>query len=235
MTGKRVRRRTGARVVPALVAGVVATFGLVWWLVPLDGQPAAEDALDVSKQTSSPSSPTSAGVSVEASVSPATPARRAVPMAEAPAQVRLPSGTTVAVVAVSTRGNGLLDVPGDIRTAGWWRGGARLGDPFGSTLIAAHIDSTTQGLGPYAELLRVRQGERIVVTSKHLEQRFAVASLRLVPRASLAGATDLFAPSGPRRLTMVTCAGPYDAARGGYQNLAVVTARPINGPRRAHP
>ena len=131
---------------------------------------------------------------------------------------------------VHERPNGLLDVPGDIRTAGWWRGGARLGDPFGSTLIAAHIDSTTQGLGPYAELLRVRQGERIVVTSKHLEQRFAVASLRLVPRASLAGATDLFAPSGPRRLTMVTCAGPYDAARGGYQNLAVVTARPVTQP-----
>ena len=61
-------------------------------------------------------------------------------------------------------------------------------------------------------------------------QRFAVSSLRLVPRASLAGATDLFAPSGPRRLTMVTCAGPYDAARGGYQNLAVVTARPVTQP-----
>ncbi len=219
---------------PVLAGAVVAVAGLVWGLVwglgQLDGEPTADDALDVSSQASTSSSPTSAGPAAEVSASPAVPARRAVPAAEAPAQVRLPSGTTVRVVAVSTRANGLLDVPGDIRTAGWWRGGARLGDPFGSTLIAAHIDSTTQGLGPYAELLRVRQGERIVVTSKHLEQRFAVASLRLVPRASLAGAADLFAPSGPRRLTMVTCAGPYDAARGGYQNLAVVTARPVTQP-----
>ena len=70
--------------------------------------------------------------------------------------VRLPSGTSVDVDAVSTTSDGLLDVPDDIRTAGWWRGGSRIGDPFGSTLIAAHIDSRTQGLGPYAELLRVR-------------------------------------------------------------------------------
>ena len=165
------------------------------------------------------------------SASPATPAAPGVLVAEAPAQVRLPSGTTVAVR------RGVDDVPTACSTSpttsappGWWRGGSRLGDPFGSTLIAAHIDSRTQGLGPYAELLRVERGARIVVRSRHLVQRFAVTSLRLVPRASLAGATDLFAPSGPRRLTMVTCAGPYDAARGGYQNLAVVTARPVTQP-----
>jgi hypothetical protein len=235
MTGRRVRRRTGVSVVPVLAAGVVVVVaaGLLWWLGSLDRESAAGDGLDVPSQTSTSSS--SAAPSTEVSASPATPARRAVPVAEAPAQVRLPSGTTVAVVAVSTRGNGLLDVPDDIRSAGWWRGGARLGDPFGSTLIAAHIDSSSQGLGPYVELLRMRRGERIVVNSKHLEQHFAVSSLRVVPRGSLAREPGLFAPSGPRRLTMVTCAGPYDAARGGYQNLAVVTARPVNGPRRAHP
>ena len=42
-------------------------------------------------------------------------------------------------------------------------------------------------------------------------------------------------PPGPRRLTMVTCAGPYDAARGGYQNLAVVTARPVTRPASRAP
>ena len=33
-----------------------------------------------------------------------------------------------------------------------------------------------------------------------------------------------------RRVTLVTCAPPYDRARGGYQNLAVVTATPVQGP-----
>jgi hypothetical protein len=201
----------------------VAAVGVVWGLGQLSPDPApAGGALDVADAASSSSSPVSAA--------PATAARRAGRSAEAPSQVRLPSGTTVGVLAVSTTPDGLLDVPDDIRTAGWWRGGARLGDPFGSTLIAAHIDSRTQGLGPYVELLRVERGDRIVLRSKHLVQHFAVTSLRLVPRKTLADATDLFAASGPRRLTMVTCAGPYDAARGGYQNLAVVVARPVGGP-----
>ena len=63
-----------------------------------------------------------------------------------------------------------------------------------------------------------------------ISQRFRITSRHLVPRASLAGVRDLFSATGPRRLTMVTCAGPYDAARGGYQNLAVVTARPLGAP-----
>jgi hypothetical protein len=231
MGGKRARRRASRRVVPALVAVVAAAAGAAWGLNRLSADPAPDDALDVTGRSSAtppPASPSAAS----ASPSPATPARRAGVVAEAPTQVRLPSGTDVAVKAVSTTGDGLLDVPDDIRTAGWWRGGSRLGDPFGSMLIAAHIDSRTQGLGPYVQLLRVERGARIVVRSQHLVQRFAVTSLRLVPRASLADATDLFAPSGPRRLTMVTCAGPYLADRGGYQNLAVVTARPVTGPQR---
>jgi hypothetical protein len=29
----------------------------------------------------------------------------------------------------------------------------------------------------------------------------------------------------------VTCAPPYDASRGGYQNLVIVTATPVTGPQ----
>ena len=164
---------------------------------------------------------------------PAQPARRAgsAGPAEVPVSTRLPSGREVAVHAVSTRTNGVLDVPTDIGTAGWWRGGARLGDPFGSMLMAAHVDSRTQGLGPYAELLSVRPGQRVRVVSRHLDQTFAVRSLRLVPQGSLAGRDWLYSPAGASRLTLVTCAPPYDAGNGGYQNLAVVTAYPLSQPR----
>jgi hypothetical protein len=44
--------------------------------------------------------------------------------------------------------------------------------------------------------------------------------------------TEIFSPAGPRRLVMVTCAGPFDESRGGYQNLAIVTARPEGAPTR---
>ena len=131
---------------------------------------------------------------------------------------------------VSTRSDGGLAVPHDIRTAGWWRGGSRLGDPFGSTLVAAHVDSTTQGLGPGAALLAVRPHQRFVLTSATLRQVFRTTSLRLVPRSELAGERCLSSASGARRLVLVTCAPPFVPARGGYQNLAVVSAVPVSDP-----
>ena len=62
------------------------------------------------------------------------PATRASP--EARRTVRLPGGTTVRVRAVGTRRDGRLAVPDDVRTAGWWRGGSRVGDPFGAVDVA---------------------------------------------------------------------------------------------------
>lgn len=156
-------------------------------------------------------------------------ARRAstVVVAEPPELLTLPSGGEMLVRPAGTSPQGLLDVPADIAQAGWWRGGAQLGDPFGSTLVAAHVDSRTQGLGPFAELLELPRGARVRLDSDHLSQTFEVRSRRLVPQGSLDREAWLFDVAGQRRLTLVTCAPPYDAARGGYQNLAVVIARPL--------
>lgn len=164
--------------------------------------------------------------------SPVAPARRApsAPAAEAPLSATLPSGRSVSIAAVGTTADGLLDVPDDIRVAGWWRGGSRLGDPFGSVLVAAHVDSTTQGLGPFAELLTATAGARIRVQSRTLSRTYVMRSRRLVPQGDLADEAWIFDVSGEARLTLVTCAPPYDAARGGYQNLAVVTALPVDPP-----
>ncbi len=160
---------------------------------------------------------------------PVAPARRArsVLAPERPRSVVLPSGRVVAVRAVGTTRAGVLDVPPDVDVAGWWRGGSRLGDPFGATLLAAHVDSRTQGLGPFAELLSVSPGVRVRIEGAGLGQVFRIRSRELVPQGTLEDRPDLFDPAGARRLVLVTCAPPYDAARGGYQNLAVLTATPL--------
>jgi hypothetical protein len=145
---------------------------------------------------------------------------------QAPRTVRLPGGTVVEVRAVATNQAGELPVPEDARAAGWWRGGARVGDVHGKTLLAAHVDTPRRGLGPYAELYATRPGARVLLRSADLRQVFRIRSVRLVPRGSLAGRPDLYSPQGARRLILVTCAPPYDPGRGGYQNLVVVTATP---------
>lgn len=146
---------------------------------------------------------------------------------EAPKGIQLPDGRRVGIRAVGTTRNGVLDVPSDIGVAGWWQGGSRLGDPFGSTLVAAHVDSTTQGLGPFASLLTVRPGDQVFIWSDGLKQAFRITSRRLRPQGTIGADSPLHSPAGQRRLTLVTCAGPFDAARGGYQNLAVVVAEPL--------
>lgn len=158
------------------------------------------------------------------------PARRAPSalVAQAPLAATLPSGRTVPIRAVDTTATGLLDVPDDIGVAGWWRGGSRLGDPFGSIVVAAHVDSRTQGLGPFAQLLTVSRRARVRLESADLVQTFEVRTRSLVPQGPLDDASWIFDASSAPRLILVTCAPPYDASRGGYQNLAVITAVPIS-------
>ena len=139
----------------------------------------------------------------------------------------------VPVHAVSTGRDGQLDVPDNPRSAGWWRRGSRVGDPSGNTLLAAHIDSPRQRLGPFAELYDARPGGRLVLRSAGLRQDFRIRSVRLIRRESLTARPDLYSPSGTRQLVLITCAPPYDPTRGGYRNLVVLVARP-SGPGDSH-
>jgi sortase family protein len=189
-----------------------------------------------SQAASSPSGRTPSAGKAAAVVVEARPARRTGTVRpEPPRTVRLPTGAVVPVRAVSTTPEGLLDVPDDIRAAGWWKGGSRLGDPWGATMLAAHVDSVTQGLGPFAALLGARRGQRFVVSSAHLRQTFRATSFRLLDRGPLLRHRWMFSASGDRRIVLVTCAPPYVRSRGGYQRIAVVTAVPTAPPTRAAP
>jgi Sortase domain len=166
---------------------------------------------------------------------PAPPASAARPAdsqvrTERPLAVTLPSGRVLPVDPADTLHNGTLAVPRDIRRAGWWTGSSRLGDPFGSVVLAAHVDSFTQGVGPAAELLEARSGDRVRLAARHTVQWYRVSSVRMVPRADLRHETVAFSAAGDRRLVLITCGGAYDASRGGYADNVVVVARPA-GPR----
>ena len=142
--------------------------------------------------------------------------------------VRLPSGAAVPVRVARTGAGGLLRVPDDIRAAGWWDGGARVGAAYGAMVVAGHVDSRSQGLGPFAELLGVRRGHRVDVRATEaapvVHRRAGSTWCRRSPSTPAGG---IFTGSGPLRLVLITCAGTYDPQRGGYQDLAVVTATPI--------
>ena len=166
----------------------------------------------------------------------ATPAKVAGPAAsqvvsQRPRQIRLPSGITMAVHRAATGRGGKLMLPSNINRAGWWDGGSRLGDPYGAVVIAAHVDSYTQGLGRFAELLSMHAGDIVKLRSANLRETFRVTSAKLVPKTSLTAGSYAYSGHGSPRLVLITCGGTYEAAHGGYQYNMVVVASPVSAPR----
>lgn len=151
---------------------------------------------------------------------------------ERPVSLRLPSGTGLPVDASITDALGRLSLPDDVGRAGWWRGSARLGDPFGAIVVAAHVDSFAQGLGPIAELLGAGPGDLLTLESRGLHHEFVVSSVRFVPRTELGALAPLLSFAGSHRLVVITCGGPYDRDRGGYRDNLVVVAEPAEPLRR---
>jgi Sortase domain len=152
--------------------------------------------------------------------------------AERPVAIVLPNGATMPVLPASTDPSGVLQVPSNIDRAGWWDGGSRVGDPFGAIVVAAHVDSFTQGLGAFAELLNMRPGDEVRLDSRHLRQSFRVVSAHLEPKSSLATDSRVFGADGQYRLVLLTCGGSYDPSHGGYQDNMVIIASAEKSPVR---
>lgn len=113
------------------------------------------------------------------------------------------------------------------KRVGWWDGGAQAGDPFGSVVLAGHVDTKTEGLGFFARLIGVRRGEVIVVNGSGHTASYRVVSIASVRKDALATKSGAFDQSGDHRLVLITCTGAYNASQGGYADNLVVTATPI--------
>lgn len=170
----------------------------------------------------------------EGTWSSAVAARPDLPARAAPSQrvsfvpetLVLPGGASAPVDPTSTV-SGVLQVPRDVSHVGWWDGSAEAGDPFGSTVIAGHVDSAEQGLGFFARLLRVKARDAVTLRGAGHEDHYRVASVRLVARRALAGDGAAFDQTGPHRLVLITCDGAFHPDRGGYDSNLVVVAEPV--------
>jgi LPXTG-site transpeptidase (sortase) family protein len=166
--------------------------------------------------------------------SPTTPvatAREARPAAGdtrfVPERIDLPGGAYTAVVPVATVGNELV-VPEDPTKVGWWDGSSYVGDPYGSTVIAGHVDAFDRGIGFFFRLWIIKVGERVVLSAGDVRQAYQITSVRQVPRTDLVDDAEVFDIGGPPRLVLITCAGEFRPDRGGYSRNLIVVARPVS-------
>ena len=145
-----------------------------------------------------------------------------------PLQIELPSGRS-AVVEPEPTVNGVLQIPADIQHVGWWDGSADAGDPFGATVIAGHVDSRTQGLGFFAELLLMQVDDLITLRSGAADLSYRVVSATLVDKDALASDNQALDQHGPHRLVLITCSGQWHPEVRSYDSNLILVADPVTG------
>jgi len=175
-------------------------------------------------EPSPPAPAPTAAVEVPTSSAALGPVREPVP----PVRVVIPTiELDVPIEPVGVEPDGELELPENIRVAGWYKYGADPLSATGSTMIAAHLDSLPQGIGPFAALRDVPLGTEIVVaTADGGEHRYAVDSVQSIQKTQLPLA-DLFDRQGAPRVVLVTCGGPWSDALGTYTDNIIVIATPV--------
>ena len=121
-----------------------------------------------------------------------------------------------------------LVVPEDPGKVGWWDGSSYVGDDYGSTVIAGHVDTLDRGIGFFFRLWNIEVGERVVLSAGDVRQAYTITTLRQVPRTDLVDDEEVFDIDGPPRLVLITCAGEFRPDRGGYSRNLIVIARPVS-------
>lgn len=186
-----------------------------------DARPASS-----SREPTAPPTPTQLPVSDQGTKFAGTPTSQTYPFQ--PTSVTLPSGNTAAVESVGVDGGGAMVVPVDPTTVGWWTGGALAGEPFGSVVIAGHVDSSTLGLGALAELMDAPAGAEVVLGDGKRQLRYRVVSVENIPKARLAPDFVPFDQRVEHRLVLITCGGAYDRSTHSYDDNVVVVAEPAD-------
>jgi sortase (surface protein transpeptidase) len=158
-----------------------------------------------------------------------TRAAAPTPAARPPAPVRLtvPAlGVDAPLDPVGVRDDGQMQLPDDVDRVGWYRFGPAPGEA-GAAVLAGHVDDVEQGLGALGPLREAEPGDEVRVTgASGAVTRWRVVSRELVEKRALP-VDRVFGRTGPPRLVLVTCGGPFLAEYGSYQENVVVVAEPL--------
>lgn len=129
---------------------------------------------------------------------------------------------------VGVEADGAMEIPEDVARVGWYRFGPTPGQPEGSAVLTAHIDSRTQGKGVFYDLDQLSERQIVEISmSDGSVREFAVDEVRQIPKVDLPTG-DLFRRDGAPRLALITCGGTFDQASRHYRDNIVVVATPIS-------
>ena len=144
----------------------------------------------------------------------------------APVRIEIPSiGVGSELDRVDLLANGSIAPPPEWQTPGWYRRGAKPGQP-GPAVILGHVDSTA-GPAVFYRLRELAIGDEIrIVREDGSAVRFAVQRSAHYPKARFPTG-DVYLPTPGPTLRLITCGGPFDRAAGRYRKNLVVFAELI--------
>lgn len=194
---------------------------------PIDGRPPVPTAVSAAPAPGPAREPAPAGGPavpvVDADLAAATVAAEPIPVAlEIPAL-----GLAVPVDPVGVAADGQMEVPPLAERAGWYRFGSAPGEPSGTAVIAAHVDSVASaGLGPFARLGDLAAGDVVAVTlDDGAVRRFEVTTVTAVAKTQVSW-PEVFDRDGHPRLVLITCGGSWLSDARSYSDNLIVTAEP---------
>ncbi len=132
------------------------------------------------------------------------------------------------IKALGVEPDGTLQVPTDSEVAGWYRLGAKPGDP-GPAVIVGHVDSQS-GPAVFYRLGTLAPRDLVRVSWKGgASVFFRVDAVRQYAKTVFPTAL-VYGPTKAAQLRLVTCGGAFDAQTGHYLDNVVVFARRVPAP-----
>tara|TARA_R110000868_G_scaffold383151_1_gene649930 strand:+ start:276 stop:848 length:573 start_codon:yes stop_codon:yes gene_type:complete len=146
----------------------------------------------------------------------------------APVRIQIPSvAIDLQITPVGVQDDGLMQIPENIRVAGWYRFGPSPASETGSTVITAHVDDFEQGLGPFAYLKEMPADAEIVVTTDDgVDHRYALESVQNIEKKQLP-LDQVFDRGGAPRIVLITCGGQFDENVLNYSDNVIAIANPL--------
>lgn len=152
----------------------------------------------------------------------------AAPAPAAPVRIELPSlGVDAVVVPVGVDSAGLMEVPEDVDTVGWYRFGPAPGAAAGSSVLSGHVDDYRQGPGVFSGIGDLGPGDVVrVVDESGVTREFTVLSREQWNKGEVP-LDRLFDRAGSSRLVLITCGGSFNSSTLGYDDNIAITAVPV--------
>ncbi len=142
-----------------------------------------------------------------------------------PERLSIPElGVDAPIVPVGLEPDSTMEIPG-VAEAGWFEPGPRPGAPFGSVVIAAHVDYGGAA-GVFFDLRTLEIGSEVTVTDDAGDALTYIVTERFQVDKQELPTDELFRPGGPAALTLITCGGLFDQGERSYQDNIVVRAVP---------